>query len=276
MSLSDLLAQHDSNLNSEVSAFELELERLLHRAQSTVMARLLTQLTLDAGRIANTAGNRALLRKTDVFLQSELDTLGLDKLTRVFVGRFNGQVGWFKKVLDQTLGEVSAAKVLNFTRTDQRNLAILQQSAAQQIEETVTAAAQRARYAALLSVGGASPSDLTNTISDALGRSVGQAKGDAATAISTFYRTVADLGYQNIEGDGTVLRFKYVGPPAADPVIRPFCKRLMTEAAAGTTWTRAEIASMDNGQMPNVFISGGGHNCRHQFITTTAAIGAGA
>ena len=56
-----------------------------------------------------------------------------------------------------------------------------------------------------------------------------------------------------------------VGPPASDKLIRPFCKRLMAQAARGRTWSRQQIDRMDNGQMPDVFSTCGGFNCRHQW-----------
>ena len=51
--------------------------------------------------------------------------------------------------------------------------------------------------------------------------------------------------------------FAYMGP--TDSKVRPFCLKHL-----GKVYTRAELEAMDNGQLPNPFLTGGGYNCRHQ------------
>lgn len=50
--------------------------------------------------------------------------------------------------------------------------------------------------------------------------------------------------------------YAFVGP--VDGLMRPFCR-----AHVGRVYTRAEIEALDNGQLPNPFLTGGGYNCRH-------------
>jgi hypothetical protein len=50
--------------------------------------------------------------------------------------------------------------------------------------------------------------------------------------------------------------YAYVGP--VDAIIRPFCLEHI-----GRVYTKAEIDALDNGQLPNPFLTGGGYNCRH-------------
>jgi hypothetical protein len=50
--------------------------------------------------------------------------------------------------------------------------------------------------------------------------------------------------------------YAYVGP--VDGIIRPFCL-----AHVGRVYTKAEIDALDNDQLPNAFLTGGGYNCRH-------------
>jgi hypothetical protein len=56
--------------------------------------------------------------------------------------------------------------------------------------------------------------------------------------------------------------FAYVGP--FDIKTRPFCRE-----HAGRVYTRPEINALDNGQTPNVFLTGGGYNCRHTWIAVS-------
>jgi hypothetical protein len=74
----------------------------------------------------------------------------------------------------------------------------------------------------------------------------------------TFYDTTASVFTRQVESlkseDDDV--FAFVGP--VDKKIRPFCYQ-----HAGRVYTRAEINALDNGQLPNVFLTAGGYNCRH-------------
>jgi hypothetical protein len=53
--------------------------------------------------------------------------------------------------------------------------------------------------------------------------------------------------------------FAYMGP--LDRKTRPFCYERV-----GKVFTLDEIDTMDNGQLPNTFLTAGGYNCRHRFI----------
>ncbi len=65
--------------------------------------------------------------------------------------------------------------------------------------------------------------------------------------------------------------FFYVGN--RDRKNRPFCKFILDNINPNTQepnpygkyWRREDIEKLDNKQIPNPFISGGGHNCRHQW-----------
>jgi len=85
----------------------------------------------------------------------------------------------------------------------------------------------------------------------------------AATLYDTNVSIVQRLSVQavpSVPGDaatdsGAPL-YVFVGP--VDDVIRPFCLRHV-----GRVYARAEIDALDNGQLPNTFVTGGGYNCRH-------------
>lgn len=52
--------------------------------------------------------------------------------------------------------------------------------------------------------------------------------------------------------------FQYIGPD--DSANRPFCDRHVDKI-----YTREEIDALDNGQIANVFLTGGGYRCRHHW-----------
>lgn len=74
--------------------------------------------------------------------------------------------------------------------------------------------------------------------------------------------TINAPGVQPLATGGDVLPvpddqlYAYVGP--VDAIIRPFCLQHI-----GKVYTKAEIEALDNGQLPNPFLTGGGYNCRH-------------
>jgi hypothetical protein len=75
------------------------------------------------------------------------------------------------------------------------------------------------------------------------------------TAITMYGRQVDAL----LSGDDPETPFLYTGPD--DEKTRDFCAERVNKV-----FTRAEIDAMDNGQLSNVFLTGGGYNCRHRFM----------
>ncbi len=99
------------------------------------------------------------------------------------------------------------------------------------------------------------PIDIIEDLADALDSEISEAATLYDTATSVFGRQVEALK----SDDDPEALFSYMGP--VDTKIRPFCKQHV-----GKVYSRSEIDGMDNGQLPNVFLTGGGYNCRHQFI----------
>lgn len=81
--------------------------------------------------------------------------------------------------------------------------------------------------------------------------------------IRTLYDTSVSIYGRQVEalqaGDDPETPFLYAGPD--DDRTRDFCADLVNK-----TFTRAEIDAMDNGQLDNVFLTGGGYNCRHVWM----------
>jgi hypothetical protein len=268
MALNDTLQNHDREIQALVDSFAEQLGTMLALAQAGVQGKLTTRLTFTKGVVDATPANRSALRQISTLFDEELDSLGLQHLVDAFVEQFGGQYKYFRQVLDLTLGADRAKKLdLTLDKGDQQFLGMFQADAATSIQAAVAGAGQIAQQKALMGIGGLTSKSLATTLAEQVSKSGGVAKSEAATAISSFYRQLADLQFQKIEEDeGWEISYKYVGPPATDILIRPFCRHLMVETRAGTTWTRPEINAMDNDQLDNVFVTGGGYNCRHQWI----------
>lgn len=95
--------------------------------------------------------------------------------------------------------------------------------------------------------------DLLDDLSTALDLELYHARTLYDTTVSVFGRQVEAMKAQPEDV------FAYLGP--MDEKTRPFCRRHV-----GKVYTRAAIDAMDNGQLPNVFLVGGGWQCRHTWI----------
>lgn len=189
---------------------------------------------------------------------------GFDELMGELAGSFNGQFSTFAEVLEA----IDEAPV-RFGSRERALFAAQQESVTDTLLGLVRNAAEIARQQALFSVGGLDLGQLTEILARQTGKSIPQAAAVADTAQSTFYRTIADQGFRKIEkARGGPLRYKYYGPD--DKLNRPFCRHLLAAQDEGKTYTRADIAAMDNRQLPNVFLTGGGYRCRHQWIVAKA------
>lgn len=98
------------------------------------------------------------------------------------------------------------------------------------------------------------------------------ARTEVGTAVSSIDRAItAGVDEEDTApaGDPTEKVYLYVGPSprAGDKVTRPTCRVIVNKWA-----TRAQIAQLDNGQIGDVLVTGGGWNCRHSWAPMVRAI----
>jgi hypothetical protein len=96
---------------------------------------------------------------------------------------------------------------------------------------------------------------------DAILKDLGGVIDDSLPRLRTLYDTAMSIYGRQVEAllpgaDDPEAAFVYLGP--LDNVTRPFCAEWV-----GKVLTRADIDDLDNEQLPNVFLTGGGYNCRH-------------
>ena len=250
-----------------VASFRDDLTRIVAQARRDLMRQLTDKLAVVDGVVSKTRGNTRVLQRVDEMFQNALDKAGYQDAVKRYVMKFDGQFEFFQDTLDRLGKQIGKDLKLDFGK---RDLALFTQQkvgAVKLIDAVVDTVASSAERQAMLAVGGMKLSALIDAIVEKVDTTVGQATTLADTALSTYYRTIQDRGFRIIERslpEGVGLQYKYGGP--SDVFVRPFCRLLLMETAAGATWTRAEIDDMDNGQLPNVFLTGGGYNCRHQWL----------
>jgi hypothetical protein len=146
---------------------------------------------------------------------------------------------------------------------EKQTLAAQQASTVDSLEGVAQAVAAGAKRQAMFGFAGLKVADLAATLSKSLGKTTAQAETIADTAQVMFYRTATAQAFAVIEKDlpEMEIRYEYEGPD--DSLTRPFCDRLIQ---AAKTYTRDEIGRMNNHQLPNVLVTCGGWNCRHQWM----------
>ncbi len=247
-----------------VQAFETHLREIVLRAQAQVLAQLQQKLSITDGTIDATPANMRVMRNAGPLFMDEMRRQGYDRLVEAFAGEFRGTLPFLQETIQQ-LGEQVQKEWpdLGFGAKDLNLLAATQANAAVSIEAAVESVAGTAMTRGLFSVAGLRFGELAEMLTEKFETSIGKARTIADTSMSTFYATATDRAFQIIEKDlpEQVQHYKYSGPD--DKLTRPFCEHLLK---LGKAYTREEIGKMDNGQLPNVMITRGGWNCRHQWI----------
>ena len=228
-----------------------DFERLLAQLVTRLMRRLRAELADwdvdDAGRLVNEMANlgRALVfrRQFGDWLQQEGF---LELAARVLADPFDDLA---ESVFATSRIANEAAKLASFTDT-LNALKELRLADLLDVSDDMGREVAKLAFEGMLSLR---PVDsLVLDIADRLDLSQRQARTIYDTAVSTYARQVELL---NADGTDDEL-FVYVGP--FDERNRDFC-----EDRVGKVFARTDIDAMDNGQMPDVFITGGGYNCRH-------------
>lgn len=99
--------------------------------------------------------------------------------------------------------------------------------------------------------------DIVTALATAIEKSRAQAQTLFDTQVSVVGRQIVAA-----EEPAPEQAFLYVGP--VDRVVREWCLEHM-----GQVFTRDRIDAMDNGQLPNPFITAGGYNCRHSWMAVS-------
>lgn len=259
--IQDIIDQHDDDVDAAGDEFKTRVSKILHRVELALIAWLLASLSVRDGRIDTTSANVQVVEKIPDKVSELMRHYGWDKAISVFLSTFSDQFSVFQQLLKSQ----GVARPPIFSGADEAYFRQLTKSGARGLLGVESAVGEIARRHATDSIGGMLM-DFQETVTNDLETIPAKARSLAITELSTFYRAVQSRGYEIMQAaQKEPLRFRYAGPSSNDPVIRPFCQRLMRLTEHGKTWTREQIDHMSNGQLPNVFVSCGGYNCRHQF-----------
>lgn len=258
----------DHRTDAILDSFDDSFAAMLSRAQARVITRLRGAITLDPdGDVTLSAANVRVVQSLPTIFKQAMQAEGYDRLLTNFAGKFDGGMDIIETILNRITDGYKIRPVI-FTAADRDYFTSVKKGTVINLLSTVDQVSETARRNVMFTVGGRPFEKTAVTIAERLHVAAGEASTLAATGISTFYRTITDKGFETIEDalstSGKTLEYTYYGPD--DKFTRPFCERLMKQAQAGRTWSRRQIEAMDNGQLPDVFRSCGGWNCRHSWI----------
>lgn len=211
--------------------------------------RNLVPIVYDAASGSRTAIIKAALaNKTRTEIRQALVDAGFDVLAETAYGAALDRI--VARILDNRRLAQQATKLSG--AFDQR-LAALQALHETDLLDEGDALARALWQATVRGIFGARPADrILADLADVIDATEPQIRTLYDTSVSIFGRQVEALQ----AGDDPDATFAFMGP--ADQKNRPFCRDHV-----GKVYTRADIAAMDNGQLDNVFLTGGGYNCRH-------------
>jgi hypothetical protein len=278
MTTREILGQHDKFLDSLVDGFEDRLKPLLAAAQKRALKSLEDDLTFSKdGSIETTPANQRTLRSINRLFKTEMNRStkqapgGYKGLVDSFSAQFAEALPQFQDVLNRISKSLDGPPLpaIKFGAEDVDLFVAQATSAKDVLLDVLDATANAAKRQAMFSVGGLRFSDLAGELADQFSKTAAQATALADTSVSMFYRTIASQSYKKIEkglAKGAV-KFEYAGPD--DSLTREFCDE-MIDRTRDEPLTRDQIDGLDNGQIPGVFTSCGGFQCRHQWILSFA------
>lgn len=265
---SSVFARLSAYDESMLEHFVGTLRRILTTAQTRTIAAAQNGLAFEGGSLVRNKANSRFLRRLGVLFTNEAEQAGLSTMLEAYAETFDGSLTYMGDIVEIIRTAVKKPlPVLNLTQADLNLGEAIKANTVASIEGVVQSAAEMTARKLLFSVGGLKFEDLVGLLAKQLDVTVGQATTIATTSQSTFYRSISANQYQRMEEANGPMRYKYAGP--RDKFNRPFCKH---ELDRTVSLARERIEKLDNGQLPNPFVSAGGFNCRHQWILDVEAL----
>lgn len=260
------------------------VEAALAKAVPAAQAWLSGRLSVVDGLIQPSAARTATMRLLMRQIITGTKRAGLDQQIEDWSLTFGRQMPLFDDVLS-----LMGLPPMQWGKRDKDWLTNSILSAQDQVKGVIEQAARAVQEQALMQHGAMRLSDLYGAMQTRMAMAPAAAVNVADTSATIFLRSVHERGYARIEEtQGEPLRYRFFGPD--DKLERPMChalhqgkaidrqqgkRRIYAPASTATdgSYTRAEIATMDNGQLPNVLLTGGGYRCRHQWVVASLVPG---
>lgn len=233
------------------ASFARELGRIL--ADATQALRPLLRQAISGDRTATIAAARGIKLRTAI--RKTLTDAGFDALAE------SASIAAVEQMSAEVLATRLGRQVGGLVRPNPRTLAALAEVGRNNllgVADDVAGALWRSLGQVLFTTR--KVDDVLDDLMDVFGDEVGNLYTLFDTQVSVYGRQVEALATADL---GPSQAFLYSGP--VDLRTREWCLDRV-----GKVYTRAEIDAMDNGQLPDAFLTAGGYNCRHVFMAVAS------
>lgn len=266
--LAEIFRKHATYQDLVIDGYTKELKSIAYHARRNMTADLMGRLTVDTGRIEKTEHNARILRTLDQRFVTQMNRAGYRALTEEFVDQFGKQQVFMDDIL-RTITSRMKTPLVEVTKRARVVGELYQRSATRVLASTLDSVAASITKRALFSVGGLDVAGMTEVLIERFGVTVSEATTLAETLQQTYFRTVMAEQFAELEEQNGRLRVRYYYDGIRDDKNRLFCvKELNRERPL----TRRQIERLDNGQLPNPFLTCGGYNCRHQWLPSAESL----
>jgi hypothetical protein len=252
--------QHANRVETLITSFACQVSSEIDLVVAGVSAHLLETLKLKDGKVRQIPDNSSAILGVENVFHSLLNKSSFYPAILALISSFVDQVDEFREMY------AMMADGLPDMQLDEDDNEVLGNQAAAAlgaIEGQVLKVGLDLRNLLARSLGEMGVSDLVQGVSDVI-RKLTRVEPIAKDQLILFFRMIGNLVYRSVEEKGYVGKYSFVGPN--DERSRDFCNKL----SSGDKFFRHEIDSMDNGQIPGVFDTGGGYGCRHWWVLAEA------
>jgi hypothetical protein len=246
LSSAEMLAQTADRLGAsfarELATVKEDLDRELRR---------LVREAAEGSRTAQAQAGRAIALRSQV--REVLTAAGFDDLAEA------STVTGLERMVRAVEQLRVVAQAAAFTSRDATRIAALKELARLNVlaqGDEVAIALWRSLVQGVFSARSAV--DILDDLAEALDQELPAVRTLYDTTVSIFGRQIEAMKSTGAPDE----KFLFAGP--VDAKMRPFCARHV-----GKVRTREAIDGLDNGQIPNVFLTGGGYNCRHTWVAVS-------
>lgn len=242
-------ADLDREITRMVGAFEIQIVDVWGALRRRIIT-LTSQLQAERGRVVSTQVNLGIARSAARELEAALTEAGYRDLIAVALDEM-GDLGKY-----QGPGQTRVARVERTAAWSAESLEAFRRLKLDELVQVPELLFRKVEQTILRGIVGAQDSaELVNELLADLDVTLPQARTIYDTALSEFSRIAVTSTATGADDEA----FLYSGP--IDGLTRPFCLDRV-----GRVFSRARIDEMDNGQLDNTLITGGGYNCRHTWV----------
>ena len=252
--------EHARRMEAYVYQFGLRVQQGTESMIQEISSHIMAELSLKKGLIRQTPENAAKVLEVELVFQRELSKSGFYVEVMALVHGFVDQVDEFRTLYD----EMGNLPEMELNEDDREILANQAAAAIAVIEGHASKVSVNLRHFLARSLGDITQSTLVSGVINVV-RKVNQVEPIAKDQMILWFRLLAHLSYRHAEELGYNLKYRYVGP--YDEKSRDFCDKLLRSSS----FRRDEIASLDNGQVADAFVNGGGYNCKHFWVAEPMA-----